>query len=254
MSLGDPYRARPADFARWLLKPYWNVEQAALLFGGFAPDDYIAEIGCPLPPFYVSKLDKYVDDGGRSVIYPDDVTGWIRLIGDCRMNGSLVLRNYSLPTPERDALPPHLRGLDLPQDEFEPGLTPREWIGWAIGVFRTSVAPELIKVAGLSSDAVHTRDSTASKHSSEKDVREAIDRVYELANEQNVKPPNVKEVVQPVQQLLRDKGRQASGNTIIRIASEKHFQNRRREPGATLAGTSLRAFSHFTLPRNLVPD
>jgi hypothetical protein len=68
--------------------------------------------------------------------------------------------------------------------------------------------------------------------------RESIDKMirkeYDRAEKSGDKPPNVKEIIKPVQESLREEGLYASGSSIQDLAGKK-YKNRRRKPGATLA-------------------
>lgn len=50
-----------------------------------------------------------------------------------------------------------------------------------------------------------------------------------------MKPPNVKEIIGPVEELLHAKRYEASGNRIAKLAGDPRHKTRRRRPGATLA-------------------
>jgi hypothetical protein len=68
---------------------------------------------------------------------------------------------------------------------------------------------------------------------SEAKINKTIRDVYDEADRLNLKPPNIKQVIPPVQERLRASGCNASGRRIQKIA-EQH-KHRRRPPGATLA-------------------
>ena len=82
-------------------------------------------------------------------------------------------------------------------------------------------------------DAMH-----APPPASEAMIDKTIGEVYDEADEAGMKPPNIKEIVEPVQRLLRTKGCEASGRRIQQIAG-RHI-NRRRKPGPTLASEKRR--------------
>lgn len=68
-------------------------------------------------------------------------------------------------------------------------------------------------------------------------IHEAIEAVFSLAKEQAVKPPNVREVIKPVQTWLHMyRLSTAPGNLIETLAGDKRHQHRRRKRGATVAG------------------
>jgi hypothetical protein len=62
-------------------------------------------------------------------------------------------------------------------------------------------------------------------------IDRAITRVYDAAEQNQVKPPNVNEVVAPVQAILVEQDRQASGEQIKRIAEAERHKARRLPPG-----------------------
>jgi hypothetical protein len=66
-------------------------------------------------------------------------------------------------------------------------------------------------------------------------IHKTISEAYNEAEKRGSKPPNVKEIVAPVQTMLRDKGYQASGRHIQGLAQNGMHKNRRRKPGATVA-------------------
>jgi hypothetical protein len=65
-------------------------------------------------------------------------------------------------------------------------------------------------------------------------IADEIRRVYDKAHIKGTKPPNINEVVKPVQARLRDIRQTASAAQIKRIAEHPEFKNRRRQPGKTL--------------------
>jgi hypothetical protein len=75
---------------------------------------------------------------------------------------------------------------------------------------------------------------------SEQMVKAAIRRVYDIAEGEGKKPPNIKEVPKPVQAQLKDGGRKASAAKIKEIAEHAEFKKRRRPPGKTLSSEKRR--------------
>jgi len=71
-------------------------------------------------------------------------------------------------------------------------------------------------------------------------INEAIRAVYDDAERAGQKPPNVKEVVKPVQAKLRDNDLEASGRRIQERAEAEEYKKRRRKPGLTLASERRR--------------
>jgi hypothetical protein len=71
-------------------------------------------------------------------------------------------------------------------------------------------------------------------------IDEAITVAYDEAESAGKKPPNLKEIVEPVRAALRNQGLQASGRQIQHRADTDEFKKRRRKPGATVASESRR--------------
>jgi hypothetical protein len=65
-------------------------------------------------------------------------------------------------------------------------------------------------------------------------IHKAISGVYDEAERAAQKPPNVKEIVVPVQKSLSDQGYEASGRRIQQLADADKYRSRRRRPGATM--------------------
>jgi len=61
-----------------------------------------------------------------------------------------------------------------------------------------------------------------------------VRRVYDVADKEGKKPPNIREVAKPVQDLLRGNGYKASARQIQEIAERPEFAKRRRPPGKPL--------------------
>ena len=69
-------------------------------------------------------------------------------------------------------------------------------------------------------------------------IHEAIRAVYELAESQGVKAPNVREVIKPVQKwLCKHKRCNAAGSLIEELAGGEPYGSFRRKPGAPVRGT-----------------
>ena len=71
-------------------------------------------------------------------------------------------------------------------------------------------------------------------------IDKTITAVYDEHKKIGKKPPNVKEIVAPVQEKLRTKGYQATGQEIQQIAEADKHKNRRRPPGKTVASEKSR--------------
>jgi hypothetical protein len=67
-----------------------------------------------------------------------------------------------------------------------------------------------------------------------------ITTLYDRAQKDEKKPPNVKELIPLVQGSLRDAGFEASGSRILGVASEPRHEQRRRKPGKTVASERRR--------------
>ena len=79
-------------------------------------------------------------------------------------------------------------------------------------------------------DATSLNLKPASKPMIESEVR----RVYDIADKEGKKPPNIREVAKPVQDLLRGNGYKTSAKQIQEIAERPEFAKRRWPPGKTL--------------------
>ena len=96
----------------------------------------------------------------------------------------------------------------------------------------------LIAVRGLPYPTFWKRESEATsptlKSATERRMIDAVRRVYDIADKEGEKPPNIREVAKPVQDLLRGNGYKASAKQIQAIAERPEFEKRRRSPGKTL--------------------
>jgi hypothetical protein len=98
----------------------------------------------------------------------------------------------------------------------------------------------LIAVRGLPYPTFwkRTNDDATSlklKPASEPMIEGEVRRVYDIADKEGKKPPNINEVAELVQAHLREIGHTASGRQIKGIAERLEFKNRRRLPGKTLS-------------------
>lgn len=90
------------------------------------------------------------------------------------------------------------------------------------------------------STALHNLEATAQLKGALQDaIHAAITAVYDYAAERDMKPPNVKEVVEPVQELLRRKGLAATATKIQELAAEVRHKQRRRPVGRRVYGSFL---------------
>jgi hypothetical protein len=68
----------------------------------------------------------------------------------------------------------------------------------------------------------------------------AISAIYDLANKQGVKPPNLREIIKPVQKwLAKYKGVTAKGSWIEQLAGEARHNSRRGKSGVMVEGRLL---------------
>jgi len=71
-------------------------------------------------------------------------------------------------------------------------------------------------------------------------IHNTISKVYDEAEREDLKPPNVKEIVAPVQKRLSVQGYEASGRQIQRLADADKHKSRRRRPGPTVMSEKRR--------------
>jgi hypothetical protein len=67
------------------------------------------------------------------------------------------------------------------------------------------------------------------------EIHKAIKEAYDGAEAIGDKPPNLKEIIRPVQDLLQKNRYEASGRRIQALASDPQHDGRRRKPGVTVA-------------------
>lgn len=97
--------------------------------------------------------------------------------------------------------------------------------------------------AAMTADVEPIADQTASnglRSAPEEKIHEAIIAVYDAAEVTGEKPPNIKEIVEPVQKKLRAVGYSASGRHIETLAGEDRHKSRRRKPGTTVTSEKSR--------------
>jgi hypothetical protein len=74
-------------------------------------------------------------------------------------------------------------------------------------------------------------------------IHKTICEVYDDAERAGLKPPNLKEIVAPVQNKLSAKGYVATGRRIQQLAESDAYKCRRRKPGVTVASEKRRQCS-----------
>jgi hypothetical protein len=66
-------------------------------------------------------------------------------------------------------------------------------------------------------------------------IHRATDKEYDAAETTGLRPPNLKEIITPVQKRLELEGYEASGRRIQQLAGDSRYKGRRRKPGKTVA-------------------
>jgi hypothetical protein len=95
--------------------------------------------------------------------------------------------------------------------------------------------------AALSKDARRSQESNRRpRPASLSALNVAISAVYDAAQANGAKPPNVRELPAAVRAILERQGLTASGKQIQACASEEPHRSRRRPPGRTLASERRR--------------
>jgi hypothetical protein len=72
-------------------------------------------------------------------------------------------------------------------------------------------------------------------------IHQAITAAHDAADATGEKPPNVNEVIEPVQALLRSVGYEATGRKIRELAGNREHARRRWKPGTTRAAQKRKA-------------
>jgi hypothetical protein len=81
----------------------------------------------------------------------------------------------------------------------------------------------------------HEAASIKLRKAQDRVIEDEVRRVYDIADNEGSKPPNIKEVPKLVKARLRDIGQAASATKIQEIAERPEFKRRRRPPGKTLS-------------------
>jgi hypothetical protein len=128
---------------------------------------------------------------------------------------------------------PVRKHVNVPADAWNGEI---DWIAGTVGrYFTVSVKRASIEVWLGVDRAQHS--TSPLRPAPESEIKDEIRRQYDKADSAKQKPPNVKEIVAPVQTELRIKGLDASGRQIQKFAEAEEFKNRRGKPGATLKYT-----------------
>lgn len=177
-------------------------------------------------------------------------SGDIEAIGPAQWRG-LWMRSHDgwdLAVPV-DANKQELR-LPHPLDDYLSGAVP-SWATPTVWVEPEFPAAEITRLwpsssagdVAMTADAQPIADQTASnglRSAPEGKIHEAIIAVYDAAKVAGEKPPNIKEIVEPVQKKLRALGYSASGRHIETLAGEDRHKSRRRKPGTTVTSEKSR--------------
>src|SRR5262245_45484500 len=171
--------------------------------------------GSAPPPETIELADKHlgVDLRPRVFVPSDDADTWSE--ASCISAFEIMAETPSLQHyPEWS---PGFHAMKLNRDEF----------------FR------LIAVRGLPYPTFWKRTNDAAtslklKPASEPMIEDKVGRVYDIADKEGKKPPNIREVAKPAQDLLRGDGYKASAKQIQEIAERPEFAKRRRSTGKTL--------------------
>lgn len=91
-----------------------------------------------------------------------------------------------------------------------------------------------------------TSPTPSARPASQDAVHSAITAVYDFAESRRMKPPNIKELGEPVRKLLAREELTATKNSIEKLASEAQHRDRRLPPGSVVRGRFL-VFSDFEI-------
>ena len=129
-------------------------------------------------------------------------------------------------------------------------LRPGDWAGqidWDTGkvgpyfsVLITRLSIEAWLNAGREVPPAPVASEDELKKASNSKINAEIRAAYDDAERTRQKPPNLVEIVEPVQARLRDQGFKASSAQIQALAEAEEHKKRRRKPGATLASEKRR--------------
>jgi hypothetical protein len=165
------------------------------------------------PPPKTMGLTDYIDLRPRVVVPSGDAETWTEESCDAAfeaMSEIPSLQHY----PEWS---PGFHAMKLARDEF-----------FKLIALRDFPYPTFWKRAN------HEAASTKLGPATDRVIQDEIRRVYDHARINRTKPPNINEVVEPVQARLREMGQTASAAQIKKIGEKPEFKNRRRPPGKTL--------------------
>jgi hypothetical protein len=118
-------------------------------------------------------------------------------------------------------------------------LRPGDWsseINWGAGTVGRyfSVSVKRVSVEAWLARGGFAPPVVVFKKAADAVTKKAIRDEYTRAKINDEKPPNVRQIVEPVQRALQAEGFEASGNRIQESAASKEFEGMRRKPGATI--------------------
>ena len=101
--------------------------------------------------------------------------------------------------------------------------------------FGQTIAGLLAACDRLAGDQVAAATTISLRAAPDPAIHKAITAAYDNAETASAKPPNLREIIEPVQAILREQGYKASGSRIQELADAPQHQGRRRRPGKTVA-------------------
>jgi hypothetical protein len=142
-------------------------------------------------------------------------------------SGSIPLSAH--PNPVVRKRHPARRREDLRSDDWANGI---DWTAGTVGPYSSVLIKRASIEAWLGVPPV--AQSAPVKPAPDGAINREIRAEYDRAEAATRKPPNLKEIVQPVQRELLARGLQASGKRIQELAGADEFKMRRRPPGPTV--------------------
>jgi hypothetical protein len=118
----------------------------------------------------------------------------------------------------------------------------RVWKGaLPTGIATATGQPESAATTGMAAMGAVCGAPDDLRPASDSKIDDAITRVYDEAIRNGEKPPNIRELPDPVLQELRKSGYIASGNRIMELGEAADHARRRRKPGKTLKSEKRKA-------------
>ncbi len=91
----------------------------------------------------------------------------------------------------------------------------------------------------LAGDQVAAATTISLRAAPDPAIHKAITAAYDNAETASAKPPNLREIIEPVQAILREQGHKASGSRIQELADAPQHQGRRRRPWAKTVASEV---------------